>query len=77
MDCLFERCGSAVKQKELGMRSVVVGSYPRSLTLVDNCIDVGIRIEQWIGLLNSKSSMAHNSPIGIIVNSNLVFIHQM
>ena len=77
MECLFERCGSAVKQKGLGMRSVVVGSYPRSLTSSDSCIDVGIGIEQWIGLLNSKSSMAHNSPIGIIVNSNLVYILQM
>ena len=56
------------------MRSVAIGSYPSSLTSADSCIDVGIRIEQWIGLLNSKSSMSHNSPIGIIANSNLIFI---
>ena len=82
MGCLFERCdcccigvvGSAVKQKSVGMRMVVVGGYPDLLTSSDNGANMSMKLSSVFGLLDSITSKGHYSPIGIVANSNLVFI---
>lgn len=57
------------------MRMVVVGGYPYSLTSSYNGDNMNMKLSSMVGFLDSKGNAAHNSPIGIVANSNLVFSH--
>ena len=67
--------GSFGEQKSVGMRMVVVGGYPYSLTSSYNGDNMSMKLSSVVGFLDSKGNAAHNSPIGIVANSNLVFSH--
>lgn len=56
------------------MRMVVVGGYPDLLTSSDNGDNMSMKLSSVVGLMDSITSKGHYSPIGIVVNSNLVFI---
>ena len=62
-----------MKQKSVGMRMVVVGGYPYSLTSSYNGDNMNMKLSSMVGFLDSITSKGHYSPIGIVVNSKLVF----